>query len=392
MVMNKNVLYVIPSLGHGGAELQTINQLNFLYKHGYENFYLLVLTVIHDNLTINIPPKNVFVLNQNKTKRLTIQGIRNSFRLTSTFNKIINDHNIDIVLAILPLPHFILRITKFVRKFTFQKKIVSINYHRSMQYNSNPLNTSSKYLFNKINSFLAYLFDSKNIFISQAVKKDIQDNFFIRNPSVIYNSVPKLSVDGQAGQEYLQKIVPDNKFIILIPGRLVEEKGHFFMFNTLRKMIDRNLLNPQNISILVAGKGPLKSEIEDNIRKNKLEEIVLMLGMIKNDLLLSLFKKCDLVLIPSINEGFGNVTIECLMQKAIVLSSNAGGLDEIIMHEENGYKFESENENDLIEKFLAIYNGKAKPLNKENLYNDYINRFTLESQIEKLLEILNITS
>ena len=108
---------------------------------------------------------------------------------------------------------------------------------------------------------------------------------------------------------------------------------------------------------------------------------------IKNELLLSYLALSDLVVIPSISEGFGNVAIEALMQGSTILASNAGGLPEILNDKKNGFLFDSTNSNDLKQKFTSLYQNKIN-LSSADLRSNFFNRFTLESQMEELIKIL----
>src|SRR5690606_16276858 len=124
-------------------------------------------------------------------------------------------------------------------------------------------------------------------------------------------------------------------FIMLIPGRVkLSQKGQTFFAKAIRKFTDRNN-SSLSIKVIVAGDGELE-ELAKQIQKLSLSDYFILLGKVSNDVLLSLFQICQLVVIPSIYEGLGNVAIEGLQQKANILVSSAGGLDEIIVEGVNG--------------------------------------------------------
>ena len=137
------------------------------------------------------------------------------------------------------------------------------------------------------------------------------------------------------------------------------------------------------------GGGPLKNQLEQKLLKYDIQKNIKITGIIKNELLLSYLALSDLVVIPSVSEGFGNVAIEALSQGSTILSSNAGGLPEIINDKKNGFLFKSLNNNGLKQKFTNLHQNKIN-LNSADLKSDFLNRFTLKSQMEKLISVLNI--
>ena len=67
---NKKFLYVLPTLEIGGAELQTINQLNYFQENNVNNFSLAILSDKVDEKCIAslvILKENIFVLARLKT-------------------------------------------------------------------------------------------------------------------------------------------------------------------------------------------------------------------------------------------------------------------------------------------------------------------------------------
>ena len=49
----------------------------------------------------------------------------------------------------------------------------------------------------------------------------------------------------------------------------------------------------------------------------------------------------DLIILPTYEETFGLIVAEAMMMQVPVIGSNAGGVPEIINHQENGLLFES---------------------------------------------------
>ncbi|MFL2983043.1 MAG: glycosyltransferase [Candidatus Neomarinimicrobiota bacterium] len=54
-------------------------------------------------------------------------------------------------------------------------------------------------------------------------------------------------------------------------------------------------------------------------------------------------KLSDCLILPSVEEGIANVVLEAMALGTPVISSNCGGMNEIIRNKENGYLFQKRN-------------------------------------------------
>ena len=63
----------------------------------------------------------------------------------------------------------------------------------------------------------------------------------------------------------------------------------------------------------------------------------------------------DLLLLPSIEEGMANVCIEAMFCKLPVISTNCGGMEELIMHKETGFIIPIRNEHAMANELIEFY-------------------------------------
>lgn len=387
------LLYVLPSIAYGGAELQSIQQINWLYKQGH-NIYLLVLEEVEEELakTIQLPAEHIRVLHF-PFSTLRLKAIQKSLTLIAPICKLIQQHHISHVIAHLPLAQFVLRCAKIAYLFWYRQSFQLIPYHHSIQYEANPLNTWGKKMFNLVHAGLARLVDSQNICVSAACLQNLQEHFFVRQPHVVFNSIPPKTINDTLAQQYFKdQHLAIRPFMILIPGRLHPSKGHLFFLKGLEKIVQELSWTSTDVLVIIAGGGDLEGEIRQAIRDSMvLEEAMFHLtGYVLNDLLLSLYKIVQLTVIPSIHEGFGIVAAEALMQGSVVLCSDAGGLPEIIEHKKNGFVFERLQQKKMVNQLRFIYQNRAKQLiDPQTLVADYQKRFTLAAQMENVLLIMN---
>ena len=95
----------------------------------------------------------------------------------------------------------------------------------------------------------------------------------------------------------------------------------------------------------------------DNLYKQRLQDDALHLNIQHHvhfidflDSPMSYMPCFDLIILPTYEETFGLIVAEAMMMGVPVIGSNAGGVPEIINHQENGLLFESKNYIDLREK------------------------------------------
>ena len=392
--MKKNkankVLFIIPSFELGGAEIQTLNHVNYLYDRGYDP-YLVILSKI-DTLSAKllIPKDQILIITDNPSPLFNISSIFRIFKFIPVIARFIARHDVATVFAVMNLSHFVGRFAKLYLRLT-GREVFLVIYHRCAYYKEFPANTLAKKIFNIVNSWISRVTDNKNIFISKNVEIDIVANTFVCNPTVIYNSVKPVNIDLHLATEYLQRNhLTRFKFFILFPGRFHAHKGHAMYINVMTRLIKDLDLVPGSVITILAGAGELEVSIKDKIEENNLSEYFHFSGMLSHELLLSLFTYSNLIVVPSLHEGFGNVAVEALMTGSLLLCSDAGGLGEIIKDNYSGIVFKNGDEEALYEKLkMILLNNGEGILNFDVVRKAFESRFTLAVQMKKLIEIID---
>ncbi len=124
---------------------------------------------------------------------------------------------------------------------------------------------------------------------------------------------------------------PDEQ-LVLLTGRLVYEKGFQHALDALagpEGAIDA----VGGVRFLVAGSGPYQAELEQQARRLGLGQHGTFLGWIGDDVLHSLYRICDLCVIPSLYEPFGLVALEAMASGCPCIVADTGGLREVVPHD-----------------------------------------------------------
>src|SRR5690606_13088623 len=160
-------------------------------------------------------------------------------------------------------------------------------------------------------------------------------------------------------------------------ARLVELKGHARLLEVIKQL-------PQNYSLTIAGDGPLRNEIEEQINKLDLQKRVKMLGEVSN--VERLIAQHDLLVLSSFTEGFPNVVIEALSVGTPVVTFRVGGVSSVVIDGFNGYIVE---QGDLEEFKNKILHSCNKEWDVQAIRSDVFNRFSIEKITEKYQQLIS---
>jgi len=132
---------------------------------------------------------------------------------------------------------------------------------------------------------------------------------------------------------------------ILSVGRMVFQKGYMpglLAIAELRKNFD-------NFVWILAGDGPGYEELIFTINLLQLNDHVSLKGRKNKNEIKALYAEADIFFLPSVSEGIANVVLEAMAMELPVVSSNCGGMREVITHNVDGMLCENYD----IESFAA---------------------------------------
>ena len=185
-------------------------------------------------------------------------------------------------------------------------------------------------------------------------------------------------------QEYDQSLIrekyniKDDTILIGSTGRIVWQKG----YDQLLSLLENYDFGEKIFHILIAGDGSLRNKFIKRIGENKLESHITFIGNIKN--IPEFLSALDIYIQPSVTEGFPLSVLEAMASRLPIISSNAGGLKEMIIDGENGITYESGDISKLEKTIHKMLNLSIED-RKEFGINAY-NRMEINNSIEKVAE------
>jgi N-acetyl-alpha-D-glucosaminyl L-malate synthase BshA len=167
--------------------------------------------------------------------------------------------------------------------------------------------------------------------VSDNLKEETYRNFKItKSIEVIHNFVDVERFNKKPVDAFKKLIAPNNEKIIV----------HASNFRKVKRVIDAVLVFLEvnkNIpsKLLLIGDGPERPEIEEFSRTCNGGGEIKFLG--KQEQMEDILPIADLFLLPSEYESFGLAALEAMAAGEIVISTNAGGLPEIVQHNITGF-------------------------------------------------------
>ena len=169
----------------------------------------------------------------------------------------------------------------------------------------------------------------KTLFCNQNSERILVD-YFKRNPESVGTVYIGVDADKFNPEKYdrksLQKKyhIPFDRTIISLIARIDYQKRPFLLMQIIKKTVEKK----KDVLFLIAGDGPLLSDIKKIAREQRLDDYVRFLG--KTDKPDELYAISDITLNCSIKEGLALTAYESLAMGVPVVSCDVGGQKELI--------------------------------------------------------------
>jgi len=173
--------------------------------------------------------------------------------------------------------------------------------------------------------------------------------------------------------------------VFMFIGKLEEKKDPFLLLNAFKK------LTRADIRLLFVGNGPL----EKQLKEQALEDLRIKFIDFQNQAVVPvIYRIADVVILPSKGPGetWGLAINEAMAcGRPVLVSDKVGCGIDLVRSGQNGYVFESKNQNDLIIKMECLFEQKRNRLmgiSAQKLINNW-SLIALAERLEKHLESLD---
>jgi glycosyltransferase involved in cell wall biosynthesis len=192
-------------------------------------------------------------------------------------------------------------------------------------------------------------------------------HFSIQATGVFYNAI---SVDDKkiASNDYINKY-KGNEVVIAYAGRLIKEKGILNLLEAFERVKSKH--KDLKLRLAIAGDGELLDVVKKDYRNSSVD----LLGRLKFQQVMSLYKRADIFVYPSLYpEGLPTSILEAGLMNCAVIATPRGGTEEVIIDKHHGIIVDGSKESlsAAIEQ-LVLDPGKSSKLAK-----------TLKQRVEKV--------
>lgn len=187
------------------------------------------------------------------------------------------------------------------------------------------------------------------VVLSRSWERYFKDELKLDNVYIINNIVEPVC-------DIMYNDCETNKLSLLFLGEIGERKGVFdlleMVFTYREELKDRIILR-------IGGNGDV-AKLHELINKYEVADFVEYVGWVQGEKKSMLLRTSDVIVLPSYNEGLPIFLLEAMSYAKPIISTNVGGIPEIIENGKNGYLFNA-GDNDTMYKCICSY------LNNRNL-------------------------
>lgn len=178
---------------------------------------------------------------------------------------------------------------------------------------------------------------------------------------------------------------------IITVARLVEVKGIIYAIKAVQSLIEKGITN---IVYNIIGNGQLYNEFSTYIKKNNLDQYIILLGSLPQEAIIEHYSQADLFILSSIvssegrAEAQGLVLQEAQAMSLPVIATNVGGIPEGLINSQTGFVVLEKSPYAIAEKieYLVKNPDKAKQMGVRG--RQYVKEnFDLKIITEKMISI-----
>jgi polysaccharide pyruvyl transferase CsaB len=242
-----------------------------------------------------------------------------------------------------------------------------------------------QYSFGIIN-YIAIKTIDNHIGVSKNFKRMlIKRNFDVENIFTLYNGICfKKDIKTQSKKEFLESIsvhCHEKTVIVGILARLHPVK----LLDVLLLAFKIVLENVEDAILIIGGEGEERKNLEKLAKYYQISDRVYMPGFVNN---MDFLNAIDINLLTSMSESFPYVIMEGSLFEVPIISTDVGGISDLVIHGETGYLFQPGDHKKLSEYMIDFVRDekKRKEFGKK-LLQKASTEFSIENMRDKQLQI-----
>jgi len=185
-------------------------------------------------------------------------------------------------------------------------------------------------------------------------------------------------------------IMSDGVITIGVAKGLEEIYGLNYLIEAFTQLRNKN--SDKNLNLMIVGDGSQKETLIKQCTENGILSNVIFTGAVDNNKVPDYINKMDIVCIPSLSESFGVSAVEACACGRPVVSTNVGGLTEIVIDNFSGFTVNPKDSNAICEKLDYLINNVDEAIrissNSRKVVEEKYNWLKNAETMHKLYEML----
>ncbi len=178
---------------------------------------------------------------------------------------------------------------------------------------------------------------------------------------------------------------PDRLRLVCV-GRLCEAKGQLLLLQAAAQLASEGA----RFTIVLAGDGPMRPEIEKEIVRLGLDRHVRVPGWISSERVRSEILRARALVLPSFAEGLPVVLMEAMALRRPVITTYIAGIPELVRDGENGWLIPAGAVDELREALQACFHADDRELDRmgANAFASVTRRHDIDVEARKLASLI----
>ena len=353
-------------------------------KGGAKTHVFTLLSALKEEIDIKVVcfTNGVFyqeIQNMPIDSELIKQRYRNDLSVIKKLVKLIRSERYNLIHAHGARANFI---AMFLKLFISTPIVTTIHSDYKLDFTEN---LYKKYIYTWLNTialkFIDYYIAVSENFKNMLIERGFKENLIY----TVYNTIDfEKELNILTKDEFIKKhkLSVEDKTIIGIIGRFDYVKGHEVFINAAAQILKTR----KDVIFLLAGEGIEKNNLVQQTKKLGISKNVFFIGFIED--IYSFINIIDINVLSSYSESFPYVLLEGARLKKATVSTNVGGISDLIIEGETGLLVKSGDYRELSRKILKLIEDKnLREVLGNNLYNFAKSNFSKESMKNRHIEI-----
>ncbi len=270
----------------------------------------------------------------------------------------------------------------FVKMFC--KDTILIRTIHGMTEKRGGLRAVKDIIYRVVDTLILKLIFTKIIAVSHDIKKNYGKGLISNKTIVIHNAVDSKKIRSEKERQEMKKVLFSEKDIFLIGsvGRLFPVKGHD-IFLRMAKIVNDNL---ENCRFVLVGDGSKRKALEKLALELGIEKKIKFAGFQEN--IYDYINAFDVFVLSSLSEGIPSVILESAILKVPIISTDVGGISEILKNGESAQLVQANDPVALANACIKVYKNYSMAEDRAKVaYTEVIENFSINGARKKITRV-----